>query len=255
MKHAFVDHHSGIDSPIHRLDARVKIVVLFAVVLLEVSAPPQAFLLFGVFGGGLVGLALLARLPVGHLAKKALVVLPFLVLVTISVPFMEGSGTGGGYSLGIGRLTVSPRGLWIVWNVLVKSFLGVFAIILLYSTTPFPQLIKGLESLHCPRIFTVLLSFMYRYSFILIDEIYRMKRGRDARGFGGRWLWQAKTIGHMVGSLFLRSFHRGEKVYLAMLSRGYEGTMPGVSLGGLGLREMAFLALLPGLLLLRILLG
>ncbi len=255
MKHAFVDHHSGIDSPIHRLDARVKIVVLFAVVLLEVSAPPQAFLLFGVFGGGLVGLALLARLPVGHLAKKALVVLPFLVLVTISVPFMGGSGTGGGYSLGIGRLTVSPRGLWIVWNVLVKSFLSVFAIILLYSTTPFPQLIKGLESLHCPRIFTVLLSFMYRYSFILIDEIYRMKRARDARGFGGRWLWQTKTIGHMVGSLFLRSFHRGEKVYLAMLSRGYEGTMPGISLGGLGLGEMVFLTLLPLLLLVRILLG
>ena len=88
------------------------------------------------------------------------------------------------------------------------------------------QLIKGMEKLGSPKIFTMLTSFMYRYSFILIDEMYRMKRARDSRCFGGRWFWQTKVIGHMIGTLFLRSFHRGERVYLAMLSRGYHGTMP-----------------------------
>jgi cobalt/nickel transport system permease protein len=79
-----------------------------------------------------------------------------------------------------------------------------------------------------------------------------MKRARDSRCFGGRWFWQSKVIGHMVGMLFLRSFHRGERVYLAMLSRGYDGTIPETTAGRFGLGEMLFLSLSPVLLFLRI---
>jgi cobalt/nickel transport system permease protein len=252
MKHAFLDHHSGIESPIHHLDARAKILVFFTLILVSVSCPPNAFLLFGLLATTLIGVALLARLPLGHLAKKILVVLPFLFLVTISIPFMKKDAVGGGYSLGLGGLSVSQSGLWILWNVVVKSCLGVFSIILLSSTTSFPQLIKGMEKLGSPRIFTILTSFMYRYSFILIDELYRMKRARDSRSFGGRWLWHSKVIGHMIGWLFLRSFHRGERVYLAMLSRGYNGTMPETAAGRFGWGELFFLSLSPILIFLRI---
>jgi cobalt/nickel transport system permease protein len=187
-----------------------------------------------------------------HLLKKVLVILPFLFVVTISVPFFKKDGVGGGYNLGLGGLSVSRSGLWILWNVVIKSSLGVFAIILLYSTTSFPQLVRGLERLGSPKIFTVLISFMYRYSFILIDEMQRMKRARDSRCFGGKCFWQSRTIGHMVGTLFLRSFHRGERVYLAMLSRGYHGTMPETTAGKFGLGEMLFLSLSFFLLFLRI---
>jgi cobalt/nickel transport system permease protein len=187
-----------------------------------------------------------------HLLKKVLVILPFLFVVTLSVPFFKKDGVGGGYNLGLGGLSVSRSGLWILWNVVIKSSLGVFAIILLYSTTSFPQLVRGLERLGSPKIFTVLISFMYRYSFILIDEMQRMKRARDSRCFGGKWFWQSRTIGHMVGTLFLRSFHRGERVYLAMLSRGYHGTMPETTAGKFGLGEMLFLSLSFFLLFLRI---
>jgi len=176
-------------------------------------------------------------------------------MVTISIPFMKTDGVGGGYSLGLGGLYVSQSGLWILWNVVVKSCLGVFSIILLSSTTSFPELIRGVEKLGSPRIFTMLASFMYRYSFILIDEMQRMKRARDSRSFGGRWLWQTQVIGHMIGTLFLRSFHRGERVYLAMLSRGYHGTMPQPTANRFGLGEMFFLSLSPLLLFLRIYLG
>ncbi|MEW6376526.1 MAG: cobalt ECF transporter T component CbiQ [Thermodesulfobacteriota bacterium] len=252
MKHAFLDHHSGIESPIHHLDARAKIIVFFTFILIGVSSPPTAFHLFGILAMTLIGTALLARLPLGHLAKKVLVILPFLFVVAISIPFMKKDAIGGGYNLGFGGLSVSQSGLWILWNVIIKSSLGVFAIILLYSTTSFPQLVKGMERLGFPKIFTVLISFMYRYSFILIDEMYRMKRARDSRCFGGRWFWQIKTIGHMIGMLFLRSYYRGERVYLAMLSRGYHGTMPGTTTGRFGWGEILFLSLSPVLLFLRI---
>ena len=252
MRHAFLDHHSTVESPIHHLDARAKIIVFFSFILVGVSSPPASFLFFAILAMALISIALLARLPIGHLLKKALVILPFLFVVTISIPFMKKDAVGGGYNLGLGGLTVSQSGLWILWNVVIKSFLGVFAIILLYSTTSFSQLIKGMERLRFPKIFTMLFSFMYRYSFILIDEIQRMKRARDSRCFGGRWSWQLRTIGHMVGTLFLRSFHRGERVYLAMLSRGYHGTMPETTAGNFRLGEALFLSLCPVLLFLRI---
>ncbi len=252
MKHAFVDHHSGVQSPIHHLDARAKILVFFTLIVVGVSSPPDAFLLFGFLVLTLISIALLAKLPLGHLAKKILVILPFLFLVTLSIPFMKKDMVGGGYNLGLGGLSVSKSGLWILWNVVIKSCLGVFSIILLSSTTSFPDLIKGMERLRTPRIFTVLTSFMYRYSFILIDEIYRMKRARDSRCFGGKWFWHSKVIGHMVGSLFLRSFHRGERVYLAMLSRGYQGTMPETSVGRFGRGEWLLLTLVPVFVFLRI---
>jgi len=255
VKHSFLDHHSQTESPIHHLDARAKIIVFFTFILIGVSAPPTSLILFGLLAIVLVGIAFFARLPLGHLLKKVLVVLPFLLIVSISIPFMKKDGIGGGYNLGLGGLSVSRSGLWILWNVVIKSCLGVFSIILLSSTTSFPQLMKGMEKLGSPKIFTMLTSFMYRYSFILIDEMYRTKRARDSRSFGGRWFWQTKIIGHMIGTLFLRSFHRGERVYLAMLSRGYQGTMAGSTVGRLGWGEAVFLSLVPFLIFLRIYLG
>ena len=252
MKHFFLDHHSHTESPIHHLDARAKIIVFFTFILIGVSSPPTSFLLFGLLAIALVGITLFARLPLVHLFRKVLVVLPFLLIVAISIPFMKKDGVGGGYNLGLGGLSVSRSGLWVLWNVVIKSCLGVFSVILLSSTTTFPQLIKGMEKLGSPKIFTMLASFMYRYSFILIDEVYRMKRAKDSRSFGGRWLWQTEVIGHMIGTLFLRSYHRGERVYLAMLSRGYQGTMPETTASRLGLGEIVFLCLAPFFVFLRI---
>jgi cobalt/nickel transport system permease protein len=184
--------------------------------------------------------------------KKVLIILPFLFFVALSIPFMKNDGEE---SMAFWGVSVSRSGLLILWTVLVKASLGEFSIILLYSTTTFPKLLKGMEQLRLPRIFTVLFSFMYRYSFILVDEVQRMKRARDSRCFGGAWLWQVRTIGHMVGTLFVRSYRRGEKVYLSMVSRGYDGTMQPLTSERLGKKEGVFLLWIPLLLLLRIILG
>lgn len=252
MRHEFLDHHSTLHSPIHHLDPRAKIILFFSFTLIGVSTPPDGLLLFGLLAGGLIGIAWIAHLPILHLLRKLLLVVPFLLVIAAPIPFLKRDGIAGGYNLGLGGLPLSQSGLWVFWNVLIKSCLGVFSMILLYSTTTFPSLIRGMERLGVPRVFTVLLSFMYRYSFLLIDETHRMKRARDSRSFSGKWLWQLRTIGHMIGTLFLRSFNRAERVYLAMLSRGYQGTMPGISLGRFGVEEYLFLSILPLLLFLRI---
>ncbi len=151
MRHEFIDHHSGLHSLIHHLDPRAKIVVFFSFILIGVSTPPHAFLIFACLAVGLLGMTLVARLPVFHLIKKLLVILPFLLVVTASIPFMKKDTVAGGYNLGLGGLSLSRSGLWIFWNVLAKSCLGVFSIILLYSTTPFPQPGKGIGTVGRPQ--------------------------------------------------------------------------------------------------------
>ena len=74
-----------------------------------------------------------------------------------------------------------------------------------------------------PRVMIMILSFMYRYIFVLVDEVMRMRQARDSRNFGGSRLWHLKTIGNMTGTLFIRSYERGERVYAAMLARGFDG--------------------------------
>jgi len=110
-----------------------------------------------------------------------------------------------------------------LWNVVIKAWLSILSLIVLSSTTKFSELLKGLEQLRMPKVMVMILSFMYRYIFVLVDEVIRMKQARDSRNFGGKRTWQLKTIGNMVGTLFLRSYERGERVYGAMVARGFEG--------------------------------
>ena len=117
------------------------------------------------------------------------------------------------------------------WNVVIKSYIGVLCLILLSSTTPFPALLNGFQRLKVPKIFILLSSFTYRYLFVLLDEIMKIRQARDSRCFKGRWIGEAKVIGNIVGTLFVRSYERGERVYMAMASRGFEGNSKVTSLG------------------------
>jgi cobalt/nickel transport system permease protein len=152
--------------------------------------------------------------------------------------------TGPGGSISLGSLRLSGDGLLVLWNVTAKALLGVLSTILLVSTTSFPELIAGMEGLHVPRIFTLIASFMYRYSFLVAEEFRRMRRAMDSRNYRARWLGDAPILGHALSALFLRSYDRAERVYVAMLSRGFAGSMR--SSAGLRFRgrDAAFLLLL-----------
>lgn len=240
MKHAFLDEYSHLDSPIHRLDPRAKLVGFVALVVVCVTTPPNLYAAFAVYLGLEIAVLALSRLPLGHVLKRMLIVLPFILAVAVFLPFF--SKGGGSYNLG--PMTVSSHGLMVLWNVAAKSTISVLAVILLSSTTPFPDLLRGMEKMGVPRFLTTILSFMYRYIFVLTEEMQRMRRARDSRGWSGKWLWQARVIGHMIAALFLRSYERGERVYAAMLARGYDGEVHALYLHRLGVMEVGFLALI-----------
>lgn len=239
MKHAFLDEYSHLESPVHRLDPRAKLLGFVVLVVVCVTTPPNLYAAFAAYLGLEVALLALSRLPPRHVLKRLLIVLPFILVVAAFIPFF--SRGGGSYNLGPVR--VSAHGLLVLWNVAAKSTVSVLAVILLSSTTPFPDLLRAMEKLKVPRFLTSLLSFTYRYIFVLVDEAQRMKRARDSRGWSGKWIWQAKVIGHMIATLFLRSYERGERVYAAMLARGYGGRVQALYLHEFGILEVGFTAL------------
>jgi cobalt/nickel transport system permease protein len=115
-------------------------------------------------------------------------------------------------------------------SIVLKSWLSVQIAVLLAGTTPFPDLMDAMRALHFPRVLVAIVSFMWRYIFVLVDEAMRLRRARDARSAvraghkgGGSVTWRAKVAGGMAGNLFIRSYARSERIYQAMAARGYRG--------------------------------
>ncbi|MGH4002397.1 MAG: energy-coupling factor transporter transmembrane component T, partial [Pseudonocardiaceae bacterium] len=123
-------------------------------------------------------------------------------------------------------VSLSVPGLHAAAAISLKATFGLLAAGILAATTPLPEIITGLERLRVPRVFTAVASFMVRYTEVVLGELARMRTAAACRGADPRWLWQIRDVATGLGALVIRSFERGERVYLAMASRGYTGTLP-----------------------------
>ncbi|WP_433801452.1 cobalt ECF transporter T component CbiQ [Actinomycetospora sp. CA-084318] len=217
--HAHTLHHAG-DSVVHRLPAHVKIVAAFVMVVAVVATPREAFWVFGAHLLLLVAIWVAARLPVAAIAARSLIEAPFVVLAVLLPFFAAGPRTE---FLG---LSLSVDGLLAGWNILVKGTLGVLVSVTLGMTTPVRDLLAGLTRLRVPGMVTTIATLMVRYLEVIAAEARRMRLARVARGHDPRFLWQIGPTIRGIGTLFLRSYERGERVHLAMLARGYTGAMP-----------------------------
>lgn len=211
-------------SPVHRLAPEVKIAATVVFTVAVVATPREALWAYGCYALLLAGTAALARVHPGWLARRALIEVPF-VLLAVALPVLA-----GGPRTELLGLSLSVDGLYGAWNIVAKGTLGVVASLLLAATTSARDLLSGLDRLRCPQIVTQIATFMLRYLEVLGDEARRMRTARLSRGYDPRFLWQVKAYATGIGALFLRAFERGERVYLAMVSRGYTGRMP--ALGG-----------------------
>ena len=223
MKHSFIDQYSDRDSFIHQLDPRTKFITTLLFILAVVLTPPNRWLAFALYLIIIAVLILLSTVPIGYVLKRSLVIMPFVVMIAIFIPFFKEGEIAGSYNIWLWQVTVTYSGLQVLINIVIKAWLSILSLILLTSTTKMTNLLNGLEQLRMPRVMVMILSFMYRYLFILVDEVMRMRQARDSRNFGGGRLWQLRTIGNMLGTLFIRSYERGERVYAAMVARGFNG--------------------------------
>jgi cobalt/nickel transport system permease protein len=214
------------DTPVHRLAPEVKIVAMVLFTIAVVVTPREAFWAFGVYAVMVALVAALARVRGSWLLTRSLIELPFVVLA-LALPFLA-----GGERITWLGVSLSVPGLYGGWNILAKGTLGVLASLLLAATTTTRDLVLGLDRLRCPHVLTQIATFMLRYLEVLGDEVRRMRIARISRGDDPRFLWQLKGFAAGIGALFLRAYERGERVYLAMVSRGYTGRMPPAWLEG-----------------------
>ena len=207
-------------SPVHDLPPHCKLAAVFCFVVVVVSTPREAVWAFALYAALLAAVAVLARIPAGFLLKRLLIEVPFVAFALLMPFVVPGEQTE---LLGV---PVSVPGLWGAWNVLAKGTLGVAASVLLASTTELRSLLLGLQRLRLPPLLVQIASFMLRYGDVISDEMRRMSIARRSRGFEAKGVRHWGVLAKSAGALFIRSYERGERVHLAMVSRGYAGSMP-----------------------------
>jgi cobalt/nickel transport system permease protein len=230
---------------VHRLDPRAKIVGLLGVTVVAVSTPLPAWPVWVGCAAVLAAVAAAARIPAAVVWRRSRVVLPLVLLVAALVPFVR----GGEEAFAIGPLAVSSEGLAVLASVAAKAAIGTVSAVLLTATTSVPAVIRGLEAMRVPRLLTLIAAVMYRYLFVVADELRRMRAALAARAYRPRSLLGAGALGRMTAALFLRSYARGERVHLAMAARGYRGAMPPIDPLRLTRADAVFVGLIAAALL------
>jgi cobalt/nickel transport system permease protein len=222
----------------HRLDPRAKIVGLCGVTLVAVSTPLDRWPVFVACGAVLAVYAAIARVRPAELWQRVRIVLPLVLAMGMLVPFVR----KGGSAYDLGPVAVHEAGLAIFAAVAVKATLGTLSAALLSATTPFSAVLRGLEALRVPRLLVLIAAFMYRYLFVIVGEVGRMRWALLSRGYRPRHALHAAPVGRVATAMFLRTYGRGERVYLAMLARGYRGEMPQAGALSLGRADVGFVA-------------
>jgi cobalt/nickel transport system permease protein len=257
----FLDPYRHRASLWHRLDARVKFILtlafILAVALTPLGAWPAYILLFAI----VLAIEILSELGVVYVLKRAVLALPFvlaafpIIFTTPGVPLLE-------IDVWNWTLVITQEGLVRLISIAFKSWISVQAAILLAASTPFPDLLVAMRAVKMPRLLVAIFGLMWRYLFVLVDEAMRLMRARAARSGhadrpglkpGGRLAWRARMAGGMAGNLFMRAFERSDRIYVAMLSRGYDGEVRAMPLPALS--PASWLILVLGLSILGLLLA
>lgn len=207
-------------SPVHRAPAHLKLVALLGFTLLVVATPRDWYPAFAVHLVVLLGVIAVSRVPYGYLFRRMVIEVPFLVFALL-VPFVA-----HGPQVEVLGVGVSEPGLLAAFALVVKGSLGVLASLTLAATTEPDELLRGLQRLRMPALIVSIMGFMVRYLDVVTGDLARMTTAMRSRGCDPRSPRHWPTLARSLGALFIRSYERGERVHLAMLSRGYDGALP-----------------------------
>ena len=214
----------------HSADARIKLVMALGFIFATTSIPPGKWIGFAAMLALVWLAAAISRVGLLRVFLRSLVAIPF-ILIALPTVFTKPGIPLFELNLALFTLTGTQEGLDFFISVLLKSWASVTAAVVLTATTPPLRLLEALRALRVPAILVAIVMLMYRYLFVLVDEAQSLMRARTARSAaigpksGGSLVWRAKSAGGMAGSLFIRTLDRSERIYMAMLARGYDGTL------------------------------
>ena len=211
-----LDRLARLDTPVHRVDPRAKVVTTLVFVVCVVSSGKYDLLGLLPFALFPVVLATEGGLPLRFLGRLLLIASPFALVMGAFNPVFDREVVAY-----IGSVPVT--GGWVSYASIVARFLlTVATALVLTATTGFTGVCLALEKLKVPEALVTQLLLLYRYIFVLGDEAHRMGQARRLRSFGRRGMgW--RVYGQMLGQLLLRTFARAQRIYLAMKCRGFDG--------------------------------
>jgi cobalt/nickel transport system permease protein len=220
VKHEFFDHHREGDSLVHQFDPRFKLTMMVLFILVVLLIPARQGQLFLYYICIPIFLALASKISIFHFLSKILKIYPMILIISIFIPFFS---SGNDLLFQWGFLKVYKNGLEKFFMINVKSFLAIAMSVVLTTTTDMSRLLRGMEKLKIPPITISILAFMYRYIFLLVDEVEKMIMAFQSRYLKLSFLQRIKIFSQIIGILFIRTYERGERIYLAMESRGFRG--------------------------------
>jgi cobalt/nickel transport system permease protein len=227
----FLDPYRPRSSIIHQLDPRVKLVVTVAFILTNALLPTGSWPVYILLFALILSVEMLSKLGVTYVLKRTVLALPFMLA---ALPLILTTPGDYIFRLPVGHWMISPTfsGLERLISLSLKSWLSIQAAIVLAASTPFPELLVAMRAIGVPRLLVSIFGLMWRYLFVLVDESIRLLRARAARsgtsGYpdakaGGSLTWRARVAGGMAGNLLVRGFERSDRIYMAMVSRGFDG--------------------------------
>lgn len=217
----YAEELAKVDGLLQRLDPRVKVIGMLALVVATALAR-NILVILGLFGVAIV-LALLSRVPMRTLATRvwigALLFTGTLVLPAIFI-------TPGQviYRLPLLDWPITAQGLGAATYLITRVETATTFSVLLILCTPWAQVLKALRVLRVPVVFVVILGMTYRYIFLMLQTAQDMFESRQSRMVGRlSGADQRRLAGASVGVLLSKSIQLSGDVYLAMLSRGFRG--------------------------------
>ncbi len=204
----FWDRYGRSVSICHRMPPVLKLALAISVIVAGVAIPVRYWPAYGVLGCLVFAGHSIAGIPLGYLIKRLLIFLPFVGSMAISLPLSQGL----------------DRGWDLMLQIMFRGCLAFLVSLWLVNVMPFEQLLVTLRKLRVPAVVVAILAFMYRYVFVVWDELDKMRTARKARSFSGGSLWfRWRTLSQMIGMLLIRSLNRAERIHGAMCSRGWDG--------------------------------
>ena len=217
MHLVLLDRWNDLESPLHRLDPRSKMLAVLGLVLFLVLSTHGLALKLPAAGAFLVAMILTSRVPLGYCLKHASLVLPFS-LIAVAAALLGNSIWAAEFS---GRMSTMAA-----VGIVGKSYLSALAVLLLAATTRLSDLLHALERFRVPGTFLMIVHFLYRYLFVLSEEAQHMRYAHRSRSAGRGWPLRLRAVAAAIAVLFVRSYARAERIHRAMLARGFTGMLP-----------------------------
>lgn len=215
-----LDSLSTGNSPIHKLEGRVKLLSLIIIIVYCVFASELIVpILLEIY---LLILMYISKISFIDSFKRILVLLPFGGMIIIFQPFLQPGNILWHYSW----LQITDVGLNFGILLFARLIVSLTAIVILSSTSPIQEIIASFRKLKMPKDLAMIFSIMVRFLFVFIDELENIRNAQKSRNFDIHskltpYKWRLKQVGYTIAMMFLKSYEQGERTYQSMVSRGF----------------------------------